>query len=201
MPVRQMQFCAVPKAVSPYLHTYLNMCSTEAFKIDLRDITDKRANVNYHIDDAFFEVVGGSEVRKGDLDVTLNISKTDKIYELLFNVSGYAVVPCDICLDDMQQPLEYDSRIMARLGDTYSEEDDLITVDRKDGTIDVSWFIYESVVLNLPIKHVHEDGECNPKMLKVLEEHSANYGNDKKEKPKIDSHWNELEKIKTIIKD
>lgn len=196
-----MRFHAVPKAVSPHLHTYLNMCSTETFKIDLRDITDKKANVNYHIDDAFFEAVGGSEVRKGDLDVTLNISKAGNAYELLFHVSGYAVVPCDICLDDMRQPLEYDSRIMACLGETYSEEDDLITIDREDGTIDVSWLIYESVVLNIPIKHVHEDGKCNPTMIKMLEELSANYGNDKNEKPKIDSRWSELERIKTIIKD
>lgn len=172
------------------------MCSTGTFKIDLRDITAENTVINYHIGDAFFEAVGGSEVRKGDLDVTLNVSKANDMYKLLFHVNGIVVVPCDICLDDMQQPLEYDSRIMARLGEAYAEEDDLITIDREDGTIDVSWLIYESIALNVPIKHVHDAGECNPAMVKVLEEHSANYGEEEDERQKIDSRWSELEKNK-----
>ena len=31
-------------------------------------------------------------------------------------------------------------------------------------------FIYDYICVNLPLKRVHQDGKCNPKMLKKLEE-------------------------------
>ena len=37
----------------------------------------------------------------------------------------------------------------------------------------VSQFIYEFIVLSLPIKRVHEPGECDEQMLKVLSSHLA----------------------------
>jgi uncharacterized metal-binding protein YceD (DUF177 family) len=34
-----------------------------------------------------------------------------------------------------------------------------------DDMVDLTQYIYESIVLSLPYSRVHEDGECNPEML------------------------------------
>ena len=44
---------------------------------------------------------------------------------------------------------------------------------RADGTLDLSHRVFETLALNVPSVHVHEEGECNPAMTKWLESHSA----------------------------
>ena len=79
--------------------------------------------------------------------------------------------------------------------DKYSEDDDLVTIDEDEGVLDVSWFIYETIVLNIPIKHVHAPGKCNRDMMKALEAHSATRS-DVEIEDSIDPRWSELLKIK-----
>ncbi len=57
---------------------------------------------------------------------------------------------------------------VVKFGEDYSEDDDLVTVAENEGILDVSWFIYEFIDLNIPIKHVHAPGKCNPAMIEML---------------------------------
>ena len=117
------------------------------------------------------------------------------LFEVNFNIKCTVVVPCDLCLDDMEQPVEAESRLVAKFGKENSEDDDLVTVDENEGILDVSWFMYESIVLNIPIKHVHAPGKCNRAMMKALEAHSATRS-DVEVEDTMDPRWSELLKIK-----
>ena len=112
-----------------------------------------------------------------------------------FIIKGTVVVPCDLCLDDMEQPVKAESRLVAKFGKENSEDDDLVIVDENEGILDVSWFMYESIVLNIPIKHVHAPGKCNREMMKALEAHSATRS-DVEVEDTMDPRWSELLKIK-----
>ena len=70
----------------------------------------------------------------------------------------------------MELPIEADNKLVAKFGEEYSEDDDLITVPENEGILDVAWFIYEFIELVIPIKHVHAPGKCNPAMMKMLDE-------------------------------
>lgn len=176
------------------------MCSLESLKIDLKALKGDREEFGFNLGDDYFEAIGGSEVRRGNVAVGLTVRRTAGLYELLIHHEGTVMVPCDICLEDMEQAVEADNRLTAKLGSEYSEEDDLITVEAESGVLDLSWFVYEFIALSIPIKHVHAPGNCNPAMIEALEEHSANRSGDEEEKG-VDPRWSELEKLKTIIKD
>ena len=173
----------------------------EFLKIDLADLKEGETAFDFDLGDAYFEAVGGQEVKGGNVHVDLNVSRSGGIYRLDFHTEGTVIVPCDICLDDMEQPVSGDNTLTARLGEEYSEDDDLITVGKDAPLLDVSWFIYEFIALSLPIKHVHTPGKCNPAMIKVLEEHSAARSSDGSDGEQADSRWSELEKLKTTLKD
>ena len=177
------------------------MCSLESFKIDLKGLKEGVTIFKYDLDNAYFEAVDGPEVRSGAVEVELRVQRTSEYFELNFHSEGTVNVPCDICLDDMEQPVSSDNRLTVKFGEEYSEDDDLITVERDEGRLDVSWFIYEFIALSIPIKHVHAPGKCNPAMIKALEEHSAARSSDGDEEKPVDPRWSELEKLKTIIKD
>ena len=86
--------------------------------------------------------------------------------------------------------------MVVKLGLEYNDEDDIITVPEDDAILDLSWFIYEFIVLNIPIKHVHAPGKCNPAMIQMLHEHDAARSSEVEEESAIDPRWDALKKLK-----
>lgn len=172
------------------------MCSLESLKIDLRGLSDGETVREYDLDDAYFEAIEAPEVKRGNLHVRLVVRKNPSFFELDFHTEGTVIVACDKCLDDMRQPICTDNRLMVKYGAEHSEEDDLVTLAETEDTLDVAWYVYEFVVLDIPIKHVHQPGECNPAMIHALKEHSATRSSDEDEGKPIDPRWEALGKIR-----
>ena len=171
------------------------MCSLEHFKINLKGLTDEVTTFDYDLDNQFFDALDGSEFNKGSLHVSVSIRKVTGFFELLFHTEGTVTVTCDRCLDDMDQPIAADSRFVVKYGTVNSEEDDVIFVDEDEGILDTSWLIYESIVLAIPIKHVHAPGKCNPAMSHVLEELSADRSSDEASDQPVDPRWSKLAEL------
>ena len=172
------------------------MCSLESLRIDLKGQKEGEIALEYDLDDAYFRAIDAPEVSKGRVHVSLAIRKQSGFFELLFHTEGTVIIPCDRCLDEMEQPIEADNRLAVKLGTGYSEDDDLVTIDENEGILDVSWFIYEFIALAIPIKHVHEPGMCNAAMIEALEEHSAARSSDEEDEQAIDPRWEALKKLK-----
>ena len=172
-----------------------NMDRLKSFKIGLHGLNEGVNNLSFKLDNGYFEAIEADDIREGLLEVTMQIDRKGSLFEVTYNVEGTVVVPCDICLDDMEQPVSGVNRLVVKFGKEYSEDDDLVTIDEDEGVLDVSWFIYETIVLNIPIKHVHAPGKCNRDMMKALEAHSATRS-DVEIEDSIDPRWSELLKIK-----
>ena len=172
------------------------MCSLEQFRINLKGLTEEESNFAFDLDDHFFATLNDSELEHGTLHVSVSIRKTSGFFELQFHTEGSVTVPCDLCLDDMSQPIEADNRLIVKMGKEYSEEDDIVTIDEEEGLLDMAWFIYEFVALAIPVKHVHDTGKCNPAMIKVLEEHSSDRSSDAESTKAMDPRWEKLKSLK-----
>lgn len=174
----------------------VDMSSLEPFKIDLKGLKEGVNTFDFDLDDAYFEALDAPSVRRGRLHTTLTVRRTVDFFDLDFHTEGSVTMPCDICLDDLEQAVEVDNHLVAKFGDDYSEDDDLVTVRDDEGILDVAWFIYEFIALSIPLRHVHAPGKCNPAMMKVLEEHSAARSGDEDGEQPIDSRWAALLKLK-----
>lgn len=151
----------------------------------------------YTLDDAFFKALNASEVKGGALHVSVSIRKATGFFELQFHTEGTVTVPCDLCLDDMSQPIVTDNMLIAKLGaETNTDDDEVVIVDENEGILDTSWLIYEFVALAIPIKHVHAPGKCNDAMTKKLEELSATRSGDETAEETIDPRWEALKSLK-----
>ena len=171
------------------------MCSLERFKINLKSLAEEVTTLEYDLDNGFFESLDGSDLNSGSVHVSVSIRKATGFFELLYHTEGTVTVTCDRCLDDMDQPIETDSRFVVKLGTVNSEEGDVIIVDEDEGIIDTSWLIYESIVLAIPIKHVHAPGKCNLAMSQVLEELSADRSSDEESVQPVDPRWSKLAEL------
>ena len=172
------------------------MCSLETFKIDLKGMKTDEQRLEFDLDNDFFKALDTSEVNGGTLHVSVSIRKATGFYEFQFHTEGIVTVPCDLCLDDMEQPIETDNRLVAKLGAETNTEDDVVIVDENEGILDISWLIYEFIALAIPIKHVHAPGKCNSAMTQKLQELSGANLRGKEEAQEIDPRWEALLKLK-----
>ena len=172
------------------------MGSLEQFKIDLKGLKDELTKLEFDLNKDYFDALDETDVQSGALHVSVSIRKASGFFELQFHTVGTIDIPCDRCLDLMEQPVETDNRLVVKLGSTAREEDDTIVVDENEGILDLSWFIYEFIALAIPIQHVHAPGKCNPAMTQVLEELSADRSGDEESSPAVDPRWEALLKLK-----
>ena len=173
------------------------MCSLETFKIDLKGMTTDEQRLEFDLDGDFFKALNASEVNDGALHASVSIRKVSGFYELQFHTEGMVIVPCDLCLDDMEQPIVTDNRLMVKLGaETNTDDDDVVIVDENEGILDTSWLIYEFIALAIPIKHVHAPGKCNSVMTQKLQELSGADLRGEEEAREIDPRWEKLKNLK-----
>ena len=172
------------------------MCSQETYTIDLKGLLEDVTVRDFNLDDEFFRALDGSQLEHGALHVSVSIRKMTGFFDLQFHTVGSVTISCDRCLDDMDQPIETDNHLVVKLGDTYSEDDDTVIVDENEGMLDLSWFIYEFIMLAIPIKHVHAPGKCNSAMTRKLEELSGAVRSGEEEVETIDPRWEKLLKLK-----
>lgn len=176
------------------------MCSLESYKINLKDLKENVTICEFNLDDSFFTALDGSQLEHGVLHVSVSIRKMADFFELQFHTEGSVIVNCDRCLDDMEQSISTHDTLVVKLGNTYSENDDAVTIDEDEGILDMSWFIYEFIMLAIPIKHVHAPGKCNSAMMQKLEKLSGVVrSNEEEVEASIDPRWEALSKL--IIKD
>ncbi len=171
------------------------MCDLESYKIDLMALAQGGTTFSYVLDDQYFEAIDAPDVKRGNLTCLLSVNRIADVYELSFCTKGVVYIPCDICLDDMELPIDANDKLVAVLGEGNSESDDMVTVDENEGILDVSWFIFECIDLHLPIRHVHAPGKCNPAMIEKLKEHSAARSGEE-DVQDVDSRWEALLKLK-----
>jgi len=172
------------------------MCNLERFKINLRGLVDEVTPLAYDLDDQFFLSLDDAQLQSGSLHVSGSIRKATGFYELLLHTVGTVSVPCDRCLDMMDQPIEADLRLTVKLGSEDTGEDDVIIVDEDEAVLDTSWLIYESIALAVPIQHVHQPGDCNVLMSEKLKQLSAARSSDADAQDNIDPRWAKLINLK-----
>lgn len=165
----------------------------DSYKVDLKGMQADTVSYAWHVDDDFFSALQGPEIEHGRLDVALRVKRTSVAYELRFKLSGTVKVVCDRCLELMDFPIEAEHVLRAKLGDEFADDGDLVVVPEDDGLLDVAWNIYEFAALEIPLRHVHPDGQCNQQMAETLD--LLTPAEEDAEEAPIDPRWNELKKI------
>lgn len=136
-----------------------------AYNLPLKTLTEGTHEFDYRLDKQFFVNMENSDVRDADLAVHLTVTHRNALYSLHFHITGPLTLLCDRCLDDLVIDIDTTYDINVEYGDDYNDEsDDLLIIPESDSNLNVSYMLYDTVVLAIPIKHVHPLGKCNRQM-------------------------------------
>lgn len=114
-------------------------------------------------------------MRRADVAATLNVDhEHEGIYDLSFAFKGVLWIPCDRCLDDMAFEVDTTWHLTVKEGERYDDScDDVLTVPQSWRELDLQPLMRDTVLLSIPLMHVHPEGECNEQMLEQLSRHAA----------------------------
>lgn len=180
------------------------------YNIILKDLADTVQVYEYELNDEYFQKIDSPEVSRGNVKAKVSVRRKLSTFELTFKLEGIVRIPCDRCLDDMDQNIRHEEMIEVKFGRSYSEENDIVVVPEEEGSINIAWFMYEFIVLNIPIKHVHAPGECNKTIVNKLKKHITRHKDDTEENglfeldddddsteedTQVDPRWDNLQQI------
>lgn len=145
-----------------------------AYKLPLKSLGVGTHEFDYKLDKQFFANMEYADVRDADIDVHLIVDYHNDIYRLDFTLTGNVTLLCDRCLDDLVLPIDTKYTINVEYGEDYNDDsDDLLIIPESDNYLNVAYMLYDTVVLVIPIKHVHPLGKCNRAMSALLKKHRA----------------------------
>ena len=124
---------------------------------------------DFTMDEVFFAEQGNDEIRSGNVSVRVKMEKREHLLAFTFGLDGEIVTWCDRCLGDLPVKVSGEERLYVRFSDTeQSDEEDLVILPEDAFEIDLTQWMYEYVAVRIPLRHVHEEGQCSEEMLKYL---------------------------------
>ena len=128
----------------------------------------------YTIGPEFFRNMENTDVRKADIKVVLSVKNSGESFGLDFDIKGMIIIPCDRCLDDLEHNVDTKYHLRVKYGEEYCDEnDEVLIIPESDNSLNVAYMIYDSIILTIPLKHVHPMGKCNRAMSAHLKKHST----------------------------
>jgi uncharacterized metal-binding protein YceD (DUF177 family) len=172
------------------------------YSISFKGLKDGTHRFDFEVGDSFFELLEDSLISKGQLNVIVNLNKSQQMLVLEMTIAGIVESTCDNCLGEMEIPVEYSGKLYFKFGEEYEEESEEITILPFDEhQLNVARWIYEFAVISLPIRHVHPEDEngntsCDPEMLEKLNQYLVDGEQEGEEKEEThDPRWDALKNI------
>ena len=121
---------------------------------------------DFQVDDALFEAYDRVEIKGGDCRAHVVMKRSETMLELAVTIEGEVICECDRCLEDCPIEVDYEGELLVKFSDEIDDYDgEVMWISPSEGSLDLTQYIYESIVLSLPYRRVHEEGGCNPEML------------------------------------
>lgn len=169
------------------------------FSVRLSGVGDGQHTYDFGLDQKFFGGFDNPELNDGAVKAVVVYEKKGSIRKLEFSLNGAVSVLCDRCLEFYSQAVGIQEYLILKGGEELADIDEhLLTVPEDLYELDLSQYLYEFIILNLPLKKVHPDLKpgvpgCSREMLDRLKTLRP----EKKEKKAegTDPRWNALKDL------
>lgn len=154
----------------------------------------------YKIEKSFFESFQDNaynyvSVYNSNIEAVVTLEKKETMLVFDFEIKGEIGVDCDRCASEMTTQIETERKIIGKFSDEETwHEDNIIHIGSQAFKFDVSDLLFEFIMLAVPAKNVHPEGECDVAMLEKLEQYRIT--ENKEEDNPVDPRWEKLKNLK-----
>lgn len=147
----------------------------------------------FEIGHSFFADRGNLDFNEVSVNVKVNLEKKETMMVATFSISGEVDTPCDRCADPVVIPISGEYTLVYKFGRESSEDESLVVLPHEAYELDWSDPIYEFILLSLPARVVHQPGECNEEMMKMMEQYTINLEDEEYDEDWEEEEWDEDE--------
>lgn len=152
------------------------------YKVHLASLADGKYEYDFKVDSEFFKNMENSDILSCDVDVHLDLVKKNEAYDFTFTFKGMLQIKCDRCLDPMDQEVDTAYHITVKYGESYEDiSDELLVIPDSDAFLNVAYMLYDTILLTIPLRHVHPAGKCNRAMAAIYHKHHTAAGEEVEE--------------------
>ncbi|OOG68154.1 DUF177 domain-containing protein [Flavobacterium sp. A45] len=181
------------------------MSKTKEYVIPFVGLKLGKHKFEYQINNAFFEIFDYNEFQNSDIKVNVVLDKKSNLLEIDFKHKGIINVPCDLTSEDFDLPVKGKLKLIVRFGETFNNDnEELLILPFGEFEIDIAQYIYEMIVLSIPLRRVHpgiKDGSLKTEALTKLKElaieEQTKKNKEEKEEENIDPRWDKLKQLLT----
>ena len=138
----------------------------ERYSIGYKGLSNSTFDYDFVVDNDLFTAYESREVLGGDCRVKVVLKKNDNQLDVDVAIEGEVECECDRCLEPCPISIDYEGHLLVRISTEEGEYDgEVMWLNPAEEKLDLTQYIYESIILSLPYQRVHTEGECNPDML------------------------------------
>ena len=166
------------------------------FLISFIGLKDGIHRFDFKIDNKFFEGFDFLDFQNVEIQVDLVFEKKLTLLELNFSAKGKVTVPCDITTELFKLPIDTAFRLVVKFGsDENLNNDEILILPYGSYEIQVAQYIFEMIVLSVPLKKVHPgiaDGTLKSEILEKLKDLQPQ---EKSLSDETDPRWDKLKDL------
>lgn len=134
--------------------------------IDAQTLQQSSFEFDLEVGMELFETMDVTDISGADYKFrVIGTRLTTNKLEIEIEGEGSVVTQCDRCLDDVTINADAAGVMVVYFGDEAKPFDgEEVTLQRGD-ELSIAQFVYDSIMLDLPIIRAHEPEDCNPEML------------------------------------
>ncbi len=172
----------------------------DQYTVHYKGLKIGRHHFDFEVDDSFFEQFDEGEIKKGKINVSVELERHNLMLEFRFNIKGLVEVECDRCLDPFMLPISFKGDLFVKITENENVNDDEIWfISNNEHQVNLAQYIYESINLSLPLKRYHgisgtNESDCDPIMLNRLKLTKNNTINNSSSNG-IDPRWEKLKDL------
>ncbi|MDA3822699.1 MAG: DUF177 domain-containing protein [Bacteroidales bacterium] len=172
------------------------------YVVRFSELKEDKETFEFILEESFFNVFQSNDWEGGRIKAKVDVYKRPDGISLDFDLKGTLMVVCDRCLDEFPLEIEFVDQLFVKYGQGEDELDDnVVVISRDDNQINLSQFLYEYLVLSIPVTKAHPDTEeggsgCNPEMIEKLNKYVVSEETEAaKDTENIDPRWDDLKKL------
>lgn len=143
------------------------------FSIPYKGLKNGLHNYDFTLDHRFFELMENHDFVGSLFNVKVDLDKKHDHCMLTFMIEGSLSTNCDRCTANIAMPIDQKYTLLLKFSESENpmEDDEIVFLDPETSILDIAPYIYEYVILSIPLVKIFdcdEDKDCDNEVLNKL---------------------------------
>lgn len=172
------------------------------YDIQIFGLENKSYEYDFESGDAFFSALEQELIQHGSCRTHLVLEKSSTMIQLTFYIQGAVELTCDRSLEPFDEPIDIRQQLFLKFADRAEElTDEIELIPWDTAQINVARYIFDFIVLALPMKKLHprfrqeENDEDDDEEGKMVYRSEPEVSDEETGEPPIDPRWEALRKL------